>query len=125
VNWAQLKRCINWRMRLFPLPVRTMGVTRLPPIDFTWHVSSVVVGKEARLTNIQTGHVVSLGADHVIGFTSDPQSETDGFNHGILQLRTQIHMRASNLWLVPLPDHRVRAYFAERLRSRLSPNIGE
>ena len=100
----KLRQCLFTRVRLRPAARSIPTRHPLHPNDDTWIVTAVRQGGVVELSNIVTGHVAQLGADHIHHFDSDPMSETDGLKHGFLTLTVQVHMRGCNLSVEPLPS---------------------
>ena len=102
MNWKKLSECVGWRMRLRPIPLRLDGLEALLKKDDIWIVLRVEKQKSVELSNIRTGHIARLGNDHIHHYTSDTMSETNGLNHGFLELNIQLIIRGLNLEFEPL-----------------------
>jgi len=87
MNKLKIQQCLNYRIRLRPIPKRIWQGVEQEEIDWVWHVESVNKNGIVTLSNISTGHVAKLGSDHIRNYDSDHQSETDGFTHGFFTLK--------------------------------------
>lgn len=87
MNKKMIQRCLNYRIRLRPIPRRYLGSSEQSEMDWVWHVDEVSKDGVVTLRNISTGHFSILGSDHIRNFDTDHQSETDGFEHGFLTLK--------------------------------------
>lgn len=101
MNWKKLSECVGWRMRLRPIPLRFNQLEALPIEDDIWIVQRVEKQKTVELSNVRTGHLARLGNDHIHHYTSDTISETDGLNHGFLELNIQLIINGVNLKIEP------------------------
>src|SRR5258706_1070231 len=89
MNFEQLKKNVNQRVRLRPMARRFDEHGReLETKDDVWVVQSVTDAL-ITLSNERTGHCPSLGKDHVYGYASDPGRTAGGVKHGFLTLHVQ------------------------------------
>lgn len=101
MNKDKIRECLNYRIRLRPLPRRVWQGSEQEQIDDAWHVESVNKKGVVTLSNIRTAHVAKLGADHIHHFDSDPMSETDGYHHGFFILKAQLIFEDGQLRIEP------------------------
>jgi hypothetical protein len=120
MNLDQLKKNVGFRVQLEPMPIRLDNIGQeLPPQNDDWLVQEVAA-TEIRISNIYTGHAVTLGNDHVHHFTSNPDRSRDGgLQYGFLSLHVQIYLQLNNLFMRPCsrPGERVpppTVYIAEK-----------
>ena len=101
MNKEKIRECLNYRIRLRPLPRRIWHGSEQEQIDDVWHVDSVNENGVVKLSNIQTQHIAKLGADHIHHFDSDPMSETDGYKHGFFILKVELIFEDGHLRIEP------------------------
>lgn len=101
MNKSKIKECLNFRVRLRPIPRRIWDGKEQPEMDWVWHVQSVSDKGVVTLRNISTEHVAKLGSDHIGTFDSDHQSETDGFRHGFFTLKGEAMFRDGEFIIEP------------------------
>lgn len=101
MNKEKLRQCVNYRIRLRPLPRRIWKGQEQAPVDDVWHVEAVNKQGVVRLANVRTQHAAILGTDHIHHFDSDPASETDGYNHGFFELRVDLTFVDGQLYIEP------------------------
>ncbi len=87
MNKKMIQRCIDYRIRLRPIPRRYMNGKEQSVRDWVWHVNNVDTKGMVTLHNISTGHTVKLGSDHIRNYDTDHQNETDGYSHGFFTLK--------------------------------------
>jgi hypothetical protein len=69
-------------------------------MDDDWIILEVsTVG--VQVSNIRTGHVTTLGKDHVHHFTSNPDRSQTGIAYGFLTLNVQVFLQGNELWVRP------------------------
>lgn len=101
MNKRKIQQCLNYRIRLRPIPRRIWHGREQELKDWVWHVEAVNNDGVVTLRNISTGHVAKLGADHIRNFDSDTQNETDGFRHGFLTLKGEVMFRDGEFVVEP------------------------
>lgn len=101
MNKRMIQGCLNYRIRLRPIPKRIWQGNELPVADWVWHVQAVSNDGVVTLSNISTGHVARLGADHIRNFDSDHQTETDGFMHGFFTLKGEAYFQDGEFKVEP------------------------
>ena len=106
MNKDQIKKNLWYRVRLRPKARSVLRFKDIPQRDDVWSVTNVKKNGVVEISNISTGHVASIGSDHIHHFDSDPMSETDGYKHGFLNLTVQVFMSGCHLWVEPLPIHK-------------------
>jgi hypothetical protein len=72
----------------------------LAPENDDWIVQEVS-SAGIRISNVRTGHVTTLGADHIHHFTSNPGRSTGGLQYGFLVLHVQIFLSGNELQVRP------------------------
>lgn len=109
MNTQKLARNEGYRVRLWPVPMRRMadGVW-LPPIDDDWILQGVDNQGVARLRNIRTDHVATLGTDRIHHFDHEPHRDWNDLRLGLLELRVRLVLQGPNIHYVPLPNFRPR-----------------
>jgi len=100
MNKNALKKNLYARVRLRPIAKRYEVKTELELIDDDWIIDEVN-DTGARIRNIRTSHVTTLGYDHIHHFMSDPDRSIHGINFGFLILNVQIHFGGNRLWIEP------------------------
>lgn len=108
MNKSKIKECLNFRIRLRPIPRRIWNGEEQPEMDWVWHVQSVSNDGVVTLSNISTGHVAKLGSDHIRNYDSDHQSETDGFRHGFFTLKGEAMFKDGEFTIEPNHSSRPR-----------------
>lgn len=101
MNKHKIQACLNYRIRLRPIPRRIWNGQDQPVIDWVWHVQAVNKEGVVTLSNISTGHVAKFGSDHIRNFDSDDQSETDGFRHGFFTLKGEAKFEDGEFLIEP------------------------
>lgn len=101
MNKDKLRQCVNYRIRLRPLPRRIWQGREDPPVDDVWHVESVTPQGVVRLSNLRTQHFAMLGADHIHHFDSDPASDIDGYTHGFFTMHVVLTFEDGQLRIEP------------------------
>lgn len=115
MNWEQMKNNVGYRVQLVPMACRLDDTSReLPPMDDDWVIQEVSTAG-VRISNTRTGHVTTLGKDHVHHFTTNPDRSQTGIPHGFLTLNVQVFLQRNNLWVRPnaRPGEPVRSQRAE------------
>lgn len=101
MNWEQMKKNVGCRVQLVPIACRLDENGReLPSADDDWIIGEVSIAG-VRISNIRTGHVSTLGKDHVHHFTSNPDRSQTGIPHGFLTLNVQVFLQGNKLWVRP------------------------
>jgi hypothetical protein len=103
MNWAQFRQNTGLRVQLLPVACR-LGPSgnELPSIDDDWIISDVSeIG--VRITNVRTGHFLTLGKDHIHHFTSNPDRSRNSVPHGFLTLLVQVFIRGDEVTVKPTP----------------------
>jgi hypothetical protein len=103
MNLDRLKRNVGQWVQLLPSARRldTQG-GELESVDDDW-ILEAVGADSIGLSNPRTGHVATLGHDHIHNYTSNPQRSTQGVKYGFLTLNVQIFMQDRDLWILPNP----------------------
>lgn len=115
MNWEHMKKNAGWHVQLVPAACRLDESGReLPQIDDDWIITEVSAAG-VRISNTRTGHVTTLGKDHIHHFTSDPDRSQMEIRHGFLTLTVQVFFQGNNLWVRPnaRPGERVRPQASE------------
>jgi len=115
MNWEQIKKNVGCRVQLAPIACRLDENGReLPQIDDDWIIDEVSAAG-VRISNNRTGHVTTLGKDHVHHFTSNPDRSRTGIPHGFLTVNVQVFLQGNRLWIRPnaRPGEPVRPQRAE------------
>jgi hypothetical protein len=102
MNKDQLKKIVGHQVRLRPVTKRFSGDQELDELDDDWRVDSIT-DIAIQLSNCRTGHVATLGLDHIHSYLSDPARHIGGMQRGFLQLRVQLSLRGPELAIEPLP----------------------
>ena len=101
MNLDLLKKNVSQRVQLLPVAYRLDENGReLEPMDDDW-IFGDVSNDTLRISNVRTGHVATLGKDHVHHFTTNPHRSEQGVKHGFLTLNVQIFLQGDNLWVRP------------------------
>ena len=79
-----------------------------PSIDDDWILQGVDDAGVARLRNIRTDHVATLGTDRIHHFDHEPHRDWNGLKHGLIELRVRLVLQGPNIHYVPLPHFRPR-----------------
>lgn len=108
MNKRKIKECLNFRIRLRPIPRRFWNGAEQGVEDWVWHVDSVSDSGVVTLRNIVTGHIAKLGSDHIRNYDSDHQSENDGFRHGFFTLKGEAYYKDGEFYVEPNHSSRPR-----------------
>lgn len=101
MNWEQMKKNVGYRVQLVPVACRLDETGReLASMDDDWIISEVSTA-EVRISNTRTGHVTTLGKDHIHHFTTNPDRSQAEAKHGFLTLNVQVFLQRNNLWVRP------------------------
>lgn len=100
----QTQQYDNYRVRLQQLPRRVWFGYEQVRFDDTWHVNAGISEGEIVLSNIHTHHRVTLSADQIRRFIPDPSRETDGFRHGVFELRVVLTFENGQLRSKPMSE---------------------
>lgn len=101
MNWEQMKKNAGSRVQLVPTACRLdENASKIPPIDDDWLIEGVSADG-VRISNIRTGHVTTLGGDHIHHFTTNPDRSVTGIAHGFLTLNVQVFLQGRMLWVRP------------------------
>lgn len=96
-----MKKNVGHRVQLVPMACRLDDTGReLPRMDDDW-VIQAVSPSGVRISNIRTGHVTTLGKDHIHHFTTNPDRSEAGIPHGFLTLGVQVFLQGSSLSVRP------------------------
>ena len=71
-------------------------------MDDDWLVRAVD-DRRVELVNQRSGDLASLGLDHVYGYDSDPQRDTDAIKYGFLKLHVDVTCTGRDVRIEPLP----------------------
>lgn len=103
MNLELLKKSLNQRVQLQPPARRSIEHgTGYEPIDDDWIIQDVS-DAGVRVSNIRTGHVTTLGKDHIHHYTSNPDRSQAGRTFGFLTLNVQVFISGNKLWVKPNP----------------------
>jgi len=92
MNLEQLKRNKGWRVQLVPIANRLDEEGReLPPENDDWIIEEVSASG-LRMMNTRTQHQLTLGADHIHHFVTNPHRSIGGIQYGFLVLHVQVSM---------------------------------
>src|ERR1700730_7574846 len=101
MNLEKLKRNTGWQGQMIPIASRLDDKRReLPPVDDDWIIEEVS-NAGVRIFNTRTQHHITLGADHIHNFTSNPDRSHNGIKHGFLTLNVQIFLQGTKSWVRP------------------------
>jgi hypothetical protein len=101
MNWEQMKKNVGCRVQLIPIACRVDEKGHeLSPIDDDWIIDEVSTAG-VRVSNVRTGHVTTLGKDHVHHFTSNPDRSRAGILYGFLTLNVQVFLQGNKVWVRP------------------------
>jgi hypothetical protein len=104
MNLASLRKATGQRVQLVPVACRLD-----PTIDDAWLVTSTS-DNLVTLQNPRTGHVATLGQDHIHHYTSNPSlTQATGITHGFFTLNVQVYLQLDKVSVVPTgrPGERV------------------
>src|SRR6266851_4136384 len=101
MNWEQLRKCVGYRVQLEPIACLLDQYGReVVTENHEWIVHDVS-SAGVRISNDQTSHTTTLGADHIHHFTSNPGKFRGDLRYGFLVLHVQIFLQGVNLWVRP------------------------
>ena len=101
MNWEQMKKSVGCRVQLVPIACRLDENGReLRRIDDDWIIDEVSIAG-VRISNNRTGHVTTLGKDHVHHFMSSPDRSRMGIPHGFLTVNVQVFLQGNRRWIRP------------------------
>lgn len=96
-----MKNNVGCRVQLVPIACRLdEHGGELPQIDDDWIIDEVSTAG-VRISNIRTGHVTTLGKDHLHHFTSNPDRSQASIPHGFLTLNVQVFSQGNKLSIRP------------------------
>lgn len=96
-----MKKNAGCRVQLVPIAIRLDRNGReLTQVDDYWIIDQVSQDG-IRISNIQTGHVTTLGKDHIHHFTSNPDRSRTGIQHGFLTPNVQIFLSGNKIEVRP------------------------
>ena len=102
MHWKRLEKSVGQRVRLRPMARRFDGGMELPQLDDEWIIQRV--SKEGvQLHNTRTDHCLTLGADHIFSYSTDPDRSRGAELHGMLQLHVQLTLRGDEVLTEPVP----------------------
>jgi hypothetical protein len=101
MNGKKIREAKGKHVRIRPISLRfDMGWNALPQIDDNWFVHEA--GRDgATIENPRTDHKLTLGADQIHDFRTDPSGRSFGF----LNLNGQAWLRGNEAGVEPLPYH--------------------
>jgi len=99
VNRAQLTKTIGQHVRLRPEAKGPRG----EPVDDDWLVRAVD-DRRVELVNQRSGDLALVGLDHVYGYDSNPQRDTDAIKYGFLKLHVEVTLTGRDVRIEPLPS---------------------
>jgi hypothetical protein len=101
MNWERMKKNVGYRVQLVPIACRIEDNGRdLPAVDDDWIIEEVS-NDGVRIFNTRTQHHITLGADHIHNFTSNPDRSHNGIKHGFLTLNVQVFLQGIKGWVRP------------------------
>ncbi len=101
MNFEQLKKNVGCRVQLQPVACRLDKSGReLESIDDDWVIDGVM-SDGLHILNARTGHVTTLGKDHVHHFTTNPGRREGGLQYGFLILHVQVFLQGRRVWVLP------------------------
>jgi hypothetical protein len=101
MNLEQLKKNKGWRVQLVPIASRLDEQGgELPIMDDDWVIEDVS-NSEVRISNVRTQHQVTLGADHIHHFTSNPARSRGVIQYGFLILNVQVFVETKGCSVRP------------------------
>jgi hypothetical protein len=101
MNWERLKKSVGSRVQIQPVACGLDKNGReLERTDDDWVIQGVT-SDGIRICNIRTGHVTTLGTDHVHHFTTNPGRSEGGFQYGFLTLNVQVYLQGNMVWVRP------------------------
>lgn len=101
MKYDQLKKNRGEQVRIRPMALRSDGFSELPPEDDYWIIQQVA-REGVQISNTRTGHVTTLGLDHIQSYCSDPDKSVGGLTRGFLNLHVQISLRGNSLDIEPI-----------------------
>jgi hypothetical protein len=113
MNKDQLKKQLHSRVRLSPRALRRNESGALFPFDDEWSVEEIT-DSCMKIRNTSVENTATLGLDQIRSFTSDPQRNTDGFEHGFLSLHVQITVLGRDVLIDLLDQASYRAISPHR-----------
>jgi hypothetical protein len=127
VNKQQLRKNEGNLVRIRPVAKRfdggKNGPELRPAIDDEWRIESVT-DRGVAISNVRTGHGITLNYDHIRNFTSDIR----GPGYGFLNLTVQVHIGGRDLWIEPdvapprISDREPKA-FVEIVKDANAPDV--
>lgn len=102
MNISKIRRAVQTRVRLRPAALSIDPEGKVVEFDDVWILNSASDRGVVELHNQSTGHIARLGPDHIHHFDTDPPSNTDGLEHGLLVVTMQVFLRGPQLWLEPV-----------------------
>lgn len=101
MNWDQMKKNVNTRVQLKPMPCRLDDYGRkLPALNDNWIIEEVSADG-VRIKNLRTHHTTTLGKDHIYDYISNPDQSRGGIKNGFLTLKVQIFLTREGLSIIP------------------------
>jgi hypothetical protein len=101
MNLEHLTKNVGCRVQLVPVACRLDSYGReLPEIDDDW-ILQRVTPLGADISNTRTGHVTTLGKDHIHHFTSNTDRSQAGLTHGFLILNVQLFLQGKDIRIKP------------------------
>jgi len=98
MRWKSFIQNKGKRVRIRPIPEMHDGNAYRTWKDIDWSVEDVTPkNKVIHLSATGYGYVVQIGGDHILNFDTDPQRETDGFEHGIITLKVKVQIKGVNI----------------------------
>src|SRR5438876_886800 len=101
MNWEQLKKSAGTRVQLEPVACRLDEFGRELPVESDDWIVQDVSSDGARISNTRTGHVTTLGPDHIHHFTSNPDRSKGEVKYGFFVLNVQLFLKDNQLWVRP------------------------
>jgi len=101
MNRDQFKKNLHKRVRLRPIARRFSNGIELERLDDDWLIE-FIEEDGAHIRNLRIPYVTTLGYDQINKFTSDPNRDAGGINHGFLILHVQLFLEGDRLWVEPI-----------------------
>ena len=101
MNWEQMKKNKGARVRVVPIACRLDDKGReLSLLDDDWLIEDVSNDGVA-VRNLRSDRRTTLGKDHIVEYTSNPDRSRHRIKHGFLTLKVQIFLQGNDLWIRP------------------------
>jgi hypothetical protein len=100
MNKDQLKKNLDHRVRLRPVPKRFNRGFATKELDDDWIIENIN-DEGIQIKNKRTNHKATLGFDQIHSYMSDPNRNHGGLKYGFLILHGQVCIQASKVLFEP------------------------